>query len=208
MKNECSVVSDLLPLYAEGLTSPETADFVREHISSCASCREALAAYSAPPTEEAPARDEALPLKTVKRRITRKWVLIAVLSLAASFALVIGAALLFLFRYPSHVKTETGESALYTEEEILSAAQTVTEDFKAYRGCRLYSLAYAGDETAAEELDYINEFGDYDECLVFRSVFRSPIFGGGAWSGGLYYWSWYLGRSEGGEWTVVQRGYP
>ena len=31
MNQECSIVRDLLPLYAERLTSPETAAFVEKH---------------------------------------------------------------------------------------------------------------------------------------------------------------------------------
>ena len=32
MNQECSIVRDLLPLYAERLTSPETAAFVEKHL--------------------------------------------------------------------------------------------------------------------------------------------------------------------------------
>ena len=39
MNQECSIVRDLLPLYAERLTSPETAAFVEKHLRICADCR-------------------------------------------------------------------------------------------------------------------------------------------------------------------------
>ena len=42
MNQECSIVRDLLPLYAERLTSPETAAFVEKHLRTCADCRAAL----------------------------------------------------------------------------------------------------------------------------------------------------------------------
>ena len=32
MKNECSIVCDLLPLYAEDMVSEDTAEFVKEHL--------------------------------------------------------------------------------------------------------------------------------------------------------------------------------
>ena len=32
MKNECSIVCDLLPLYAEDMVSEDTAEFVKEQI--------------------------------------------------------------------------------------------------------------------------------------------------------------------------------
>lgn len=39
MKNECSIIRDLLPLYAEDMVSAETAAFVEEHIKTCEACR-------------------------------------------------------------------------------------------------------------------------------------------------------------------------
>lgn len=39
MNQECSIVRDLLPLYAERLTSPETAAFVEKHLRTCSICR-------------------------------------------------------------------------------------------------------------------------------------------------------------------------
>ena len=39
MKNECDVVKDLLPSYAEDLLSDNTNQFVKEHLDSCQECR-------------------------------------------------------------------------------------------------------------------------------------------------------------------------
>lgn len=36
---KCNIVKDLLPLYAEGLCSVETADEIREHLEGCPECR-------------------------------------------------------------------------------------------------------------------------------------------------------------------------
>ena len=40
--NECKIVQDLLPLYAEDLVSPETKTFVEEHSERCGDCRKLL----------------------------------------------------------------------------------------------------------------------------------------------------------------------
>lgn len=56
MNQECSIVRDLLPLYAERLTSPETAAFVEKHLRTCADCRAAL--------QETQARLPCSPLRT------------------------------------------------------------------------------------------------------------------------------------------------
>ena len=41
MRNEtsCSIIRDLLPNYAEGLTSPETSEVVKAHLETCHTCR-------------------------------------------------------------------------------------------------------------------------------------------------------------------------
>ena len=38
MKNECSYVRDVLPLYLEGMVSEETSAFVKEHLENCPEC--------------------------------------------------------------------------------------------------------------------------------------------------------------------------
>lgn len=39
MKNECSIVRDILPLYLEGMVSDDTAEFIAEHLCHCTECR-------------------------------------------------------------------------------------------------------------------------------------------------------------------------
>lgn len=39
MKNECSIVCDLLPLYAEDMVSEDTAEFDKEHLGTCPTCQ-------------------------------------------------------------------------------------------------------------------------------------------------------------------------
>ena len=41
-KLPCGIVRDLLPLYADGLTGPETTEAVKAHLEGCSECREAL----------------------------------------------------------------------------------------------------------------------------------------------------------------------
>lgn len=38
MSKECSIVRDLLPLYVEDMVSPETGEFVKEHLNGCEEC--------------------------------------------------------------------------------------------------------------------------------------------------------------------------
>lgn len=47
MRNECSIIGDILPLYLEGMTSDVTVSFVEEHLQSCEDCRSKLNAMKA-----------------------------------------------------------------------------------------------------------------------------------------------------------------
>lgn len=42
MKNECSIIRDILPLYVENMVSEDTSEFVKEHLESCPACRAEL----------------------------------------------------------------------------------------------------------------------------------------------------------------------
>ena len=42
VKAECNIVRDLLPLYAEDMVSPETAQYVEAHLAECAECKKEL----------------------------------------------------------------------------------------------------------------------------------------------------------------------
>ena len=39
MNKDCSIVQDLLPLYAENMLREETKEFVDGHLAQCAACR-------------------------------------------------------------------------------------------------------------------------------------------------------------------------
>ncbi|MCR5794291.1 MAG: zf-HC2 domain-containing protein [Solobacterium sp.] len=60
MKNECSVVQDLLPLYAEKLTSEDTNEFIEEHLAGCEECSHVLKGLQADVPQ---IQEEELPLK-------------------------------------------------------------------------------------------------------------------------------------------------
>ncbi len=115
-------------------------------------------------------------------------------------------------RGDGRVSVDFGSSSLYSRAEMEEAVAVVVEDFAGLAGCRLISLSFAGDERCRAELEYANRDrapGElYTACIVFDSVFRSPVAGGGAWEANeLYRWSWILARTGDGAWTVINRGY-
>lgn len=89
MKNECSIVGDLLALWLDGLVSEDTAAFVEEHLARCAACRarlEQLRAPAAPP--EAAQETQAF------RAFAARWKKKRRRALAAFAALALAAAML------------------------------------------------------------------------------------------------------------------
>ena len=71
MKLPCSVVRDLLPLYAENMIETETRTLVDEHLAECPECREKLSGIETGTEAETPV-DTAKPLASLKKQIRRR----------------------------------------------------------------------------------------------------------------------------------------
>ena len=105
-----------------------------------------------------------------------------------------------------------GDSALYTEEELVEATVQIKCKFASFNGCELHALRYAGDDCSSEEnLKWLNELGDneYVQVAEFLSDFHSPVEGGGPWEADTEYtdWQWWLARTEVGGWELLTWGY-
>lgn len=91
MKNDCNVITDLMPLCAEGIASDDSVRLVEEHIAQCGECKAAFdgmkAASGSPASEDAVA-----PLKAVKRKLK-----LGRARIAGIFALAVLLAVLCVF---------------------------------------------------------------------------------------------------------------
>jgi len=91
MKIPCSVVRDLLPLYAEDMIEEETRTLVDEHLEDCSDCSqklEEIKAAAAVPAENT-AVDTAKPLLALKKMINkRRWITAAIAALCVFILLV------------------------------------------------------------------------------------------------------------------------
>ncbi len=105
---DCGIVKDLLPLVAEHMASEESTAFVKEHLETCADCRAAFDAMQAPVEAE-----PAAPLKTVRKAVKRRGLLIAGLIACLVAALVIGCAARLLKPFAINSKEEAFESVRY-----------------------------------------------------------------------------------------------
>ena len=93
MNDHCPLIRDLLALYAEGMTSPETNRFIESHLEGCDGCRQALAALRAP--QPMPEPEDIAPLKKLRHRLThQRNLVIAVTALVVAAVFVLVAAFL------------------------------------------------------------------------------------------------------------------
>ena len=69
MNKDCSIVQDLLPLYAEDMLREGTKEYVDGHLAQCEACRAELAALKVDVT---PAPVNAQPLRSLKKQLRRK----------------------------------------------------------------------------------------------------------------------------------------
>ena len=132
MKNECSIVRDLLPLYAEDMLSPETSEFVAEHLKGCDGCREEFERTK----ELEPAHcdvSDAAPLKLIRKRLYLKRIGTAACAVVLALALFVSA--FAVLDAPEYLPYSQG---LVTVEELdgglkLSFGKGVTDfDFRTY----------------------------------------------------------------------------
>ena len=138
-----------------------------------------------------------------------------------TIAAVLCAAMLLLLAgcgkgNTSNVKIDYGTSSVYSQKEMDAAIGVIKKQFRSFAGCELLSLSYMSDEecNSADNVKWMNELRTenqkeaFTQCIAFHSSFRSPKDGGGAWEADQEYtWSWWLARSEGGQWKLMTWGY-
>ncbi len=212
MENICKIVQDLLPLYKEGLVSEETASFIKAHIEECEKCRNELNKINDRSKamsfagEKEKYSEQSVPLKKVKKKFLKnRLALIAV-------AVIATAALIFLITDIFRTALiDYGVSEKYSRKEMDAAVDLIEREFYSWKGCKLYSIIYAGDEFCEKELDYVNSLAKdgvvYTECIVFYTNFKTSMFAGGGFNPNFEYdWSWYLARAEDGRWELLTWG--
>lgn len=115
----------------------------------------------------------------------------------------------------SNVKIDYGTSSIYSKEDMDAAIEVIEKRFSSFAGCELHSLSYASDErNNIYTVQWMNDLGGdnnqevFTQCIAFDSSFHSPKKDKGTWAVDTEYtWSWWLARSEGGEWKLMTYGY-
>ena len=207
MDKQCEIVQDLLPLYVDGACSESSAAMVKEHLETCPECK-TLYEKLCSDTGEGTLKAEMVGVVAKReKKVKKKRLLTIVVSVVLTIVLIFTVINL----WPASI--DYGSSEIYAKEDMDEAIALIKDRFYSWEGCKLYSIYYTDDSFCQREVDYVNTLADdgvvYTECIVFRTRFRSPIFGGGAWNANSEYdWSWYLARTDGGEWELLTWGAP
>lgn len=110
MKLNCEVIQDLLPLYEDGVCSPESRKLVEEHLKTCKACQALRQSAQAVP-EDLPLPEQDV--KAVKgfRKIRRRWLcsLLAVLLILPLLAMTVSQI--------------TGQGICFTNLDEIAAAK-------------------------------------------------------------------------------------
>lgn len=121
----------------------------------------------------------------------------------------------------SNVTLDYGSSGIYTKEDMDAAIARIEKEFSTWKGCTLNSISYTSDDCNNEEnLKWMNELkkartpdsdNEFTQCIEFQSTFHSPKdqADAGAFDPDEEYsgWSWWLARTDGGEWHLMTWGY-
>jgi hypothetical protein len=87
---KCDVIRDLIPLYIDGIASEDSRDLIDEHVKDCPACEKVMAAMRHG-NESAPINvdnTEIGAFKKMKRKITRKHIRVAVISIICAVVFV------------------------------------------------------------------------------------------------------------------------
>ena len=120
----------------------------------------------------------------------------------------------------SKVMIVYGVSEIYSREDMDSAIAIIKEKFSKWDDCELHSIRYTDDDycNTKENIDWMNELAEsrgyesnFNQCIAFFSNFHSPKSEDNitAFEIDSEYedWSWYLARTDGGEWKLITFGY-
>ena len=173
MKQECSIVQDLLPLYVENMVNADTAAFIRAHIETCPDCAAAFAAMQGDKeAEAAEARrreNDAQVIAAMRKKVARR-VFRSVAAVAAAAAIVCGAVLAYVgVGRPAttadvslSAKTEDGLIVLEVPAGKSLAFDSKTEDILDEAG------EVCGQRTTLYNLECCNSFSREATTLDWR----------------------------------------
>ena len=168
MDKTCSIVQDLLPLYAEDMLREETKEFVDAHLAQCEACRAELAALKA---DVKPAPVSAQPLRDLKRQLRRRK-LTAVL-LAVALALTLAAAGFAYLTAPQYLPYDETEWMITRSPRALADGSIMADGLTDLSGIESISVNLLTPVSGAEVTS--TQDPDSGKTIYFITAWRTPL---------------------------------
>lgn len=168
MNKDCSIVQDLLPLYAEDMLREETKEFVDAHLAQCEACRAELAALKA---DVKPAPVSAQPLRDLKRQLRRRK-LTAVL-LAVALALTLAAAGFAYLTAPQYLPYDETEWMITRSPRALADGSIMADGLTDLSGIESISVNLLTPVSGAEVTS--TQDPDSGKTIYFITAWRTPL---------------------------------
>ena len=168
MNKDCSIVQDLLPLYAEDMLREETKEFVGGHLAQCAACRAELDALKADVT---PASVSAQPLRDLKRQLRRKK-LTAVL-LAVALALTLATAGFAYLTAPQYLPYDETEWMITRSPRALADGSIMSDGLTDLSGIESISVNLLTPVSGTKVTS--TQDPDSGKTVYFITAWRTPL---------------------------------
>ena len=111
-------------------------------------------------------------------------------------------------------KVDYGDSKQFSEADLDAAIKVVRDEIGMWEGVTLKDIRYAGDEASTKEnLAWMNELESGKNCTqvceLLTDIEVDKDAPAGAWEAGKTYkdYTWWLARTDGGEWSLMTWGY-
>lgn len=168
MNKDCSIVQDLLPLYAEDMLREETKEYVDGHLAQCASCRTELTALRA---EVAPASVSAQPLRDLKKQLQRKR-FTAVL-LAVTLALTLATAGFAYLTAPQYLPYNETEWMITRSPRALADGSIMADGLTDLSGIESISVNLLTPVSGTKVTS--TQDPDSGKTVYFITAWRTPL---------------------------------
>lgn len=168
MSKDCSIVQDLLPLYAEDMLREETKEYVDGHLSQCAACRAELDALKA---DVKPAPVSAQPLRDLKRQLRRKK-LTAVL-LAVALALTLATAGFAYLTAPQYLPYDETEWMITRSPRALADGSIMSDGLTDLSGIESISVNLLKPVSGTKVTS--TQDPDSGKTVYFITAWRTPL---------------------------------
>ena len=169
MDKTCSIVQDLLPLYAEDMLREETKEYVDGHLAQCEACRAELTALR---TEDVtPASVSAQPLRDLKRQLQRKK-LTAVL-LAVALALTLATAGFAYLTAPQYLPYDETEWMITRSPRALADGSIMADELTDLSGVESISVNLLVPVSGTKVTS--TQDPDSGKTVYFITAWRTPL---------------------------------